>query len=220
MSLEVIGAGFGRTGTESMKRALEMLGHGPCYHMYEVMPHPERYATWQAIYDGRQSPDWDQIFDGFRATVDWPACRYWRELAAHFPDAKILLTYRDPQSWYESMERTILPMLRDPERTEGMAPRLRRVVFGGEVHDQGHVISVYKRHVEDVQAVFGADRLLTYELGSGWDPLCRFLGRDVPPAPFPTGNDTKAFHANNQALGAQRKADDTGSQNTLANSTD
>lgn len=151
MALEIIGAGFGRTGTESMKRALEMLGYGPCYYMYEVIPHKERFEAWQGIYDGDIEPDWDAVFDGFRATVDWPAARYWRELADHFPEAKILLTYRDAESWYASMEKTILTILRDPEKTEGMALRLRRVVFEGEVFDRDHVISVYERNVTAVQ---------------------------------------------------------------------
>jgi hypothetical protein len=123
MALDIIGAGFGRTGTESMKSALEMLGYGPCYHMYEVIPHKERFETWQGIYDGNIEPDWDAVFDGFKATVDWPAAHYWRELAAHFPEAKILLTYRDAESWYASMEKTILTLLRNPEKTEGMALR-------------------------------------------------------------------------------------------------
>lgn len=204
MALDIIGAGFGRTGTESMKRALEMLGYGPCYHMYEVIPNKERYETWQGIYDGAIDPDWDALFDGFRATVDWPAARYWRELAAHFPAAKILLTYRDAESWYASMEGTILAFLRDPDRTEGMAPRLRRDVFGGEVHDKDHVISVYQANVAAVQNAFGPDRLLTYEVGWGWEPLCRFLNVDIPAVPYPRGNDRAGFHAKDAALSKQR----------------
>lgn len=205
MALEIIGAGFGRTGTESMKRALEFLGYAPCYHMYEVIPHKERYETWQGIYDGTIDPDWDAVFDGFKATVDWPAARYWRELADHFPKAKILLTYRDPESWYASMEKTILTFLRDPEKTEGMAPRLRRHVFDGDVHDKAHVISVYNRNVAAVQDAFGPERLLTYELGSGWEPLCRFLDLDIPAEPYPSGNESAQFHAKDQALANQRK---------------
>lgn len=205
MALEIIGAGFGRTGTESMKRALEMLGYGPCYHMYEVIPHKERFETWQGIYDGAIKPDWDAVFDGFRATVDWPAARYWRELADHFPKAKVLLTYRDPESWYASMEKTILTFLRDPEKTEGMAPRLRRDVFTGEVHDKDHVISVYQRNVTEVQNAFGPDRLLTYELGSGWEPLCHFLERDIPSDPYPSGNESANFHSKDEELASKRE---------------
>lgn len=205
MALDIIGAGFGRTGTDSMKRALDMLGYGPCYHMYEVIPNKARFEMWQGIYDGRIEPDWDMVFDGFRATVDWPAAHYWRDLAAHFPDAKILLTYRDPDSWYASMEKTILTFLRDPTKTEGMAPRLRNEVFGGEVHDKEHVISVYNQNVAEVQSAFGPERLLTYQLGSGWEPLCEFLGVDVPSDPYPSGNDSASYHAKDKELEKARK---------------
>ncbi|WP_375254337.1 sulfotransferase family protein [Yoonia sp.] len=205
MTLDVIGPGFGRTGTESMKRALEMLGFGPCYHMYEVLPHKERFETWQAIYDGTITPDWDAVFDGFRATVDWPGAYYWRELAVHFPDAKILLTYRDPESWYASMENTILSILRDPEKATGMAARLRRDVFDGDVESKAHVIATYERNLTDVQQAFGPDRLLSYALGSGWEPLCNFLGCDIPDAPYPSGNESASFHTKTEKLGDQRE---------------
>lgn len=204
MALNIIGAGFGRTGTESMKRALEILGYGPCYHMYEVIPNKYRFEMWQGIYDGTVTPDWDAVFDGFRATVDWPAARYWRELAAHFPDAKILLTYRDAESWYASMEKTILTFLRDPEKTEGMAPRLRDTVFEGDVSDKDHVIAVYNRNVADVQSAFGPERLLTYQLGSGWEPLCRFLDVNIPDVPFPSGNESASFHQKDKELSKAR----------------
>ncbi|MEX0339182.1 MAG: sulfotransferase family protein [Arenibacterium sp.] len=205
MTLEIIGAGFGRTGTDSMKRALEMLGYGPCYHMYEVLPDQERYMTWQGIYDGRITPDWDVLFDGFRATVDWPAAHYWRELADHFPKAKILLTNRDPESWYASMDKTILTFMRDLEVTEGMAPRIRRDVFADIAHDRDHIIAVYKRNVEAVQKAFGPERLLTYELGSGWAPLCQFLGVETPAEPYPSGNDSTDFHVKNEEMSRQRE---------------
>ena len=204
MALEIIGAGFGRTGTESMKRALEMIGFGPSYHMYEVLPHKDRYETWQGIYDGKVKPDWDALFEGYKATVDWPAAHYWRELAAHFPEAKILLTYRDAESWYASMDKTILTFMRDLDNKDGMAPRLRREVFADDAHDRDHIISVYNRNVAEVQAAFGPDRLLTYQLGSGWEPLCAFLGVDVPDEPYPSGNDSASFHEKNEEIGRQR----------------
>ncbi len=204
MALQIIGAGFGRTGTESMKRALEILGYDPCYHMYEVIPHPQRYKIWQEIYDGVRVPDWDAVFDGFHATVDWPAARYWRELAAHYPEAKILLTVRSSESWYASMDKTVLTFLRNLEKTEGLGPRLRRDIFEGNVHDKDHVIAIYERNIAQVQAAFGADRLLTYELGSGWDPLCRYLGKPVPDVDFPNRNKSATFHASDADLAARR----------------
>ena len=192
MALEIIGAGFGRTGTESMKRALEILGYGPCYHMHEVMPHKERYASWISLYNGGPIPDWDKIFSGYRATVDWPAAHFWRELADCYPVAKIILTVRSSESWYASMENTILPIMRDPDETRlGRAIGLR--IFGGQMREREAIIEVYERHTAEVQAAFGPDRLLTYELASGWEPLCRFLDVPVPASPFPRGNDADQF---------------------------
>ena len=104
------------------------------------------------------------------------------------------------------MDKTILTFLRDPEKTEGMAPRLRRDVFEGEVHDKDHVISVYERNVAAVQTAFGADRLLTYELGSGWEPLCQFLECDIPSDPYPSGNESANFHTRDTDLGDKRKS--------------
>lgn len=212
MALKIIGAGFGRTGTESMKRALERLGFGPCYHMYEVYPDPARYQMWKDIYDGRVAPDFDAIFEGFQATVDWPACMYWRDLADHFPEAKILLTTRSAESWYASMDKTILPAFRDPKHADTVGARIATHVFGDRVapEDRAHVIDVYNRHNAEVQAAFGPERLLVYELGSGWGPLCDFLGVAVPEEDYPRGNDAEAFHARDKELTAQRHASESG----------
>ena len=106
MALQVVGAGFGRTGTLSLKNALERLGFGPCYHMLEVMERPDHMQMWHRLaFDG--PIDWDLLFRDFQSTVDWPAARYWRELAAHYPDARVLLSVRDPEAWYKSMTDTI-----------------------------------------------------------------------------------------------------------------
>jgi hypothetical protein len=106
MNLEVIGAGFGRTGTMSLKVALEELGFGPCYHMREVFEHPEHIELWGAAIQGKPV-DWEQIFGNYRATVDWPGCTFYNELLERNPDAKVILTVRDPQRWYESAYNTI-----------------------------------------------------------------------------------------------------------------
>ena len=111
MTLDVIGAGFGRTGTMSLKVALEELGFGPCYHMSEVFAHPEHVELWRAAAQGKEV-DWEQIFGGYRATVDWPACSFYGELMEKYPDAKVILTVRDPQRWYESAYNTIYTMTR------------------------------------------------------------------------------------------------------------
>jgi len=204
MALDVIGAGFGRTGTESMKRALEMLGFGPCYHMYEVMPNKGHYDHWRSVYNDGADPKWDEIFQDYRATVDWPVQAYWKQAAAQYPDAKILLTVRSPESWFASMEKTIRPMLLDPETHPGLAKSIGRAVFGGRF-DRDSMIDTFKRNIEDVQASVAPDRLLTYELGSGWSPLCDFFGVDVPAEPYPSGNKTEEFHRRDKELTEARK---------------
>ena len=110
MALEIIGPGFGRTGTHSLKIALEQLGFGPCHHMFEVRDHPEQLPAWQAVARGEQV-DWDQVFRGYRAQADWPGARVWRELARHWPEAKVILTVRDPDEWFDSVQATIAPFL-------------------------------------------------------------------------------------------------------------
>lgn len=193
MALQIIGAGFGRTGTDSMKTALGMLGVGPCYHMSEVIGNEDRKEAWRAVAAGAPA-DWDAIFDGYRSTVDWPAAFFWRELAAHYPDAKILLTVRPAERWYDSMEQTILALLRDrPDPATVGSALVRDRVFGGNVTDRDHIIATYRRNIEEVQAAFGPDRLLTYEVGEGWERLCAFLGRPVPEVPFPHANDSATF---------------------------
>jgi hypothetical protein len=187
-----------------MKRALEMLGFNPCYHMYEVMPNKGHYDHWLSIYNDRADPNWNETFKDYSATVDWPAQAYWRELADHYPDAKILLTVRSSESWFASMDKTIRPMLLDPEAHPGLAKSIGRRVFGGRF-DRDSMIAAFERNIAEVQASFGPDRLLTYELGSGWDPLCTFLGVDVPNVPYPSGNQADEFHRRDKELTAMRK---------------
>jgi hypothetical protein len=124
MALEVIGAGFGRTGTMSMKSALEIIGFGPCHHMMEVTSNDAQRDIWRAIAAG-ETPDWEQAFAGYRSTVDWPGAYFWRELAARYPAAKIILTVRDPESWFESATNTIFcSIANNPNR--GSTTRLMR----------------------------------------------------------------------------------------------
>lgn len=192
MGLSVIGAGFGRTGTDSMKLALEILGFGPCHHMKEVNT-PQQRAIWRAAAKG-EIPDWDEAFAGYRSAVDWPAAHFWRELAGHFPDAKILLTVRSPESWYESASRTIFKAIGrggDPDSVGEALVKDR--VFGGRFDDPELAIAIYERNNEEVQAAFGPDRLLVYPLGAGWEPLCAFLGVPVPDDPYPHRNTTSEF---------------------------
>ncbi len=213
MALEVIGAGFGRTGTDSMKDALEALGLGPCHHMKEVLASPDQLALWRAVARGDR-PDWDRpdwdgpdldtMFSGFRSAVDWPSAFYWREIAAHYPDAKILLTVRDADGWYASFSNTILKVVMSSSDPDSLGRALIvNKVFGGRPDDRSHAIAAYERNTVEVQAAFGPDRLLTYRLGDGWEPLCRFLGRPVPAEPFPHRNTAADFQAFMASHGAR-----------------
>ena len=191
MTLAVIGAGFGRTGTESMKLALEQLGLGPCHHKKEVLPRPDQLAFWRAAMKGERS-DWETGLAGFRASIDWPTAFFWRELAAHFPDARILLTVRSAESWYKSFANTILPVAGRGE-PDSLGRQILARVFDDRGDEPAHAMAVYERHNAAVRAAIPAERLLTYEVGSGWEPLCAFLDLPVPEAPFPRTNTTREF---------------------------
>lgn len=192
MSLQVIGAGFGRTGTASMKRALEMLGFGPCHHMFEVNGSPEQVEVWRAIAAGA-TPDWRVALRGYRSCVDWPAAFFWRELAEAFPEAKVLLTVRDADAWYASVQKTILPHLLDGS-PESVGRRLiGERVFGGRADDPAHAKAVFEANTAAVTAAIAPERLLVYRPGDGWEPLCGFLGVPVPDALYPHTNRTEEF---------------------------
>lgn len=201
MGLAVIGAGLGRTGTLSLKHALEQLGFAPCYHMVEVLFSPQRevrIAQWNAITSGA-TPDWDAVFAGFRATVDWPACNYYAELLARWPDAKVVLTQRrDAGQWFDSAQSTIL----SPGLGHGdFVTRLFHDKLGPDLHDRAAGIAAYERHNAAVRAHVPAARLLEFAPDDGWQPLCAFLGVAVPDTPYPRVNSTADFKA---MIAAQR----------------
>jgi hypothetical protein len=194
MSLQVIGAGFGRTGTMSLKLALEQLGFGPCHHMVEVFAHPESIPWWTDAAEGR--PGWDRIFQGYRAAVDWPTATFYKELADHYPDAKVILTERDPESWFNSTQATIFA--RDfPENSDDpwvdMVMKAIGDLFGRRMHDKETLLAVYRAHNARVREVIPPERLLVYEVAQGWAPLCAFLGVTVPAGPMPKVNSTEEF---------------------------
>jgi len=204
MALKVVGAGFGRTGTLSLKTALEKIGCGPCYHMMEVFPRPHHVAMWHGLAFGKPM-DWDEIFRGFRATVDWPSARWWREIAAHFPEAKVLLSVRDPEAWYKSMSETIYQPMKSP--APDSAPEIVRLqsqmirksvlaeTFDNRFEDKAHTIEVFNRHNQAVRDAIDPARLLEFDVREGWGPLCRFLDVPVPDEPFPRLNDTATTQA-------------------------
>lgn len=196
MTLKVIGAGYGRTGTMSLKLALEQLGFGPCYHMVEVFKNPQAPAWWLEAADG--TPDWAKIFQGYSATVDWPSATFYRELAEAYPDAKVILTERDPEAWFRSTQATIFA--RDFSQAEQtawgeMALRVVSDLFDRQMHDKDKLISVFKAHNARVREVIPAERLLVYDVAQGWGPLCAFLGVPAPGTPMPKVNSTEEFQA-------------------------
>ena len=202
MTLEIIGAGFGRTGTSSLKIALEHLGFGPAHHMFEVRDNPSLLPLWEAAARG-EAIDWDEAFRGYRSQVDWPGARYWRELAAHYPQAKVILTVRDPDEWFDSVQATIVPLLAGrgthpggahPNAVAAMAHTLiNEALFDNRLSDRAHAIKVFKANIAEAQATIAASQLLTFDVRQGWEPLCDFLGCDVPTISFPKLNSSKQF---------------------------
>ncbi|HZO76001.1 MAG TPA: sulfotransferase [Ktedonobacteraceae bacterium] len=220
--LKIIGAGFGRTGTLSLKAALEELGFGPCYHMVEVLKNPANLPYWTAAVQG-EAVNWDEVFQGYQATVDWPACSFYRELMVAYPEAKVLLSVRDPEKWYESVANTIYKMGTASEEARraamekilpqgggGLPPtdvdmqQMRTLigfiwgtVFHGKFEDRAHAIQVFNQHIEQVKRDVPPEKLLVYDVREGWEPLCAFLGVAVPANPFPALNSRENFQALN-----------------------
>ena len=207
MSLQIIGAGFGRTGTLSLTAAVEMLGFGPSYHMLECFGHGEKhFRLWEQAAAG--NPDWDTLFSGYHSTMDFPACTSWRELADYYPEAKVLLSVRDPDRWFQSTQDTIFaPDWIEYLPTSPAAAYMEATInsyFNGRMHDRDHLIARFEEHVAEIQATIAPERLLTYEVGEGWEPLCEFLGVPVPPEEFPrinAGEETRGIIDNIMANG-------------------
>jgi len=201
VNLRVVGAGIGRTGTMSLKFALEKLLGGPCYHMLEVFAHPEHVPLWHEAFT-TGTTDWDAIFDGYVATVDFPSAEIWEPLAAANPDAVVLLSTRATTDvWWKSVDTTIfnhIERVPDADDEVGRAwhamamTMLRR--FGGDDWRQERVAKeAYERHNAHVRATVDPDRLLDYQPGDGWEPLCRALGVPIPDEPFPHVNTTEEW---------------------------
>lgn len=198
MALKVVGSGLGRTGTKSLQTALNMLGFGPCHHMVEVFAHPESVPLW--IRAGAGVPDWDAIFDGYQSMVDYPGAAYWRELADYYPDAKVLHTVRDPDDWFDSTQATIFAPQGPVASGDGQGPmadffRSFSAPFRDHMHDRAFMTGYFRRHTEAVVAAIPPDRLLIYQAGQGWEPLCEFLGTPVPAEPYPSENSRAEFIA-------------------------
>lgn len=197
MSLSVIGAGLPRTGTMSLKLVLEDLGFGRCYHMTEVFQNPSAAPLWELAAESEHT-DWDAIFEGYHSTTDAPGCLFYRQLAHAYPDAKLILSLRDPNQWFDSTQATILSPeseefreTRFPPAVSSMLKKLWNGFFDDRVHDRAHMIATYERHNADVKRTIPPERLLVYDVRQGWEPLCRFLDVPVPDKPFPRLNSTE-----------------------------
>jgi hypothetical protein len=215
--LQVIGAGLPRTGTSSTKAALERLGFGPCYHMFEIITHPGHVDRWLPAATG-QPLDWGRVLAGYRATQDWPASHFWREQAAAFPEAKVILTVRDPHGWFVSFRWLIARRAALNHRGElpgqaaGVMDGMRRLTpvmdtigrsmfgpdwhFGMDMTDEEAAVAAFHRHAAAVSEVLPADRLLVFDVREGWGPLCDFLGVEQPDEPFPHLNDAQTMQRN------------------------
>lgn len=202
MALRVVGAGIGRTGTESLKQALERLLGGRCHHMSEVFAHPEQIPVWQAAAEG-DLPDWSSFLGEYVAAVDYPSSAFWRELAEANPDAVVLLSVRSsPEVWWRSAEATIFAQAQRgappgslPEQQLRMALALLESRFTQDWRSPEAAMAAYEKHNQVVRDTIGADRLVEWQPGDGWAPLCRALGVPVPDEPFPHTNTTADFRA-------------------------
>jgi hypothetical protein len=196
MPLKVIGTGFGRTGTDSMREALNILGFGPCHHMMEVNNNPTQRQRWRALAKGAR-PDWESLFEGYASCMDWPSAFYWRELIEAFPHARVIHTDRSPESWWQSVEGSFLSMSRvnvDPDSLGEVL--IRGKVFGGRMEQRESAIAVYEAHRRDVLSTVPPERLLVHALGDGWGPLCRHLGVPAPDHAYPARNSGADFRRN------------------------
>ena len=204
MALEVIGVGMPRTGTLSLKTALEQLGFGPCHHMTEVFAHPEQWPLWDRVGDG-ENIEWEEVFGPYRSSTDAPGVYFWRQLAERYPAAKVILTERDPERWFESMAATIF----SPRHREvlGNSPvgaiiaKLARRSWSGRDDamrsgppSREVMIKLFQDHNAAVRAEIPPERLLVYSVSEGWDRLCAFLAVPVPDMPFPRVNSAEEFH--------------------------
>lgn len=197
--LKVIGAGFGRTGTFSLKLSLEKLGFGPCYHMADVKENESHVQLWNDAVNGTYK--WDEIFQGYSSTVDWPSTYFWRVLYENSPDAKIILSSRDEDSWYESAKSTIYLAMSNANKYTGLRRELYKMAaeivlektFKGRFNDEKYAKKVYREHIEYVTASVNPGNLLKMNVSEGWEPLCKFLGVEIPDTDFPLTNTKEKY---------------------------
>lgn len=197
--MHVIGVGVGRTGTYSLRLAIERVGLGPCHHMERVLDNmPAQVPLWSAALTGRA--DWEAIYAGYNSAVDWPTAGFFRELKEAYPSAKFVLTHRTAESWAASFSSTIQKLLADtdqapPEMREWLKMAVDVVVktgFSADMDIDG-LKKAFLAHNEAVKQTIPAQQLLVYEVKEGWEPLCEILQVPVPDEPFPRTNSREEF---------------------------
>jgi hypothetical protein len=213
MSLQIIGAGFGRTGTKSLQLALETLGYGKCYHMEALLRNPEGVKHWADAYN-ESSVNWNALFQGYNSIVDFPGSMYYKELHNYYPEAKVILSVRDPESWYQSALKTIYAFDPGPAIKiklllkmpfSSTARNLFKVIqlndksiwkkfFEGKFEDKAYAINKFNTHIEEVKQTIPENQLLIFEAKDGWQPLCEFLNKPIPETPYPRSNKGENFH--------------------------
>ncbi len=211
MSLKIIGAGAGRTGTESLKQALEQLGFGKCYHMFELMKNPTHLLEWEKL-EHDLKPDYDLLFKNYQSAVDFPAAMYYREFMKQYPDAKVILTVRDADKWYNSASKTIFKKIPSlvlalakvfglfsksarsfPKGYDYTTRIVHKGFFSNKIDDREHCKKVFNTWNEEVKRNVPSEKLLVFEVKDGWEPLCKFLSVPVPATAFPKSNDRDTF---------------------------
>lgn len=214
MGLKIIGAGLGRTGTESLKKALEHLGYTKCYHMFELMQNGEMLEQWQRLRRG-ELPDYEMLFRDYQSAVDFPAAMYYREFMKQYPDARVILTIRNADNWYSSAQKTIFKGMPKPiyyvfkmmgkfikkarlmvQVYEYAQEIVKKDFFNDRFDDKEYCKNIFNEWNEEVKRTVPGDKLLVFEVKDGWEPLCRFLGKSVPEITFPKSNDSDNFDKN------------------------
>ena len=200
MSLKVIGANFGRTATMSLKQGLEILGFEKCYHMSEVVVHPEHVELWLDAWRGKDI--WKTLFAGYQAAVDWPAAAFWPLLMYVYPEAKIVLSIRDADEWFESARNTIFQsmdtnLLAKDEVLRTRIEMLKEIIvdgtFDGNLSDKDKCIKIYKDNIERCRSEVPSDRLIEFNTSLGWEQLCKGLDCKIPEKPYPHVNKAAEF---------------------------
>ncbi len=199
MTLNVIGVGVGRTGTYSLKLAINQVGMGPCHHMEEVLHNmATQVPLWSAATAGQA--DWSRIFDGYESAVDWPTACFYRELLNEYPAAKFVLTVREPERWADSFSATIYQLFakkdQAPQEMWAWLDMATAVVAKtgfplGLDHDA--LVQAFESHIHSVKETIPADQLLVFDVREGWEPFCDFLDVPVPDGDFPRTNDREEF---------------------------